>query len=63
MINLLKANFYRLKKNKVLGLVLIFTIFWVIFTITTKYTNLKRYNSYIPLEDLVFNYIHLFLLI
>ena len=60
MIKLLNANFYRLKKSKILWLVLLFTIFWAIFTLFTKYQSIKKYNSYIEIESLIFNFIYLF---
>ena len=60
MIKLLNANFYRLKKSKIFWLILLFTIFWAIFTLFTKYQSIKKYNSYIEIESLIFNFIYLF---
>ncbi len=60
MIKLLNANFYRLKKSKIFWLILLFTIFWAILTLFTKYQSIKKYNSYIEIESLIFNFIYLF---
>ena len=60
MNRLLKANFYRLKKNKTGLIMLIFTLIWAFVTILTKYISLKKYNSNIEIELLIFNFGYIF---
>ncbi len=56
MIKLLKANFYRLKKNKIFYLFLLFTISYIIFLTFTEYRSMTKYNNIIFTNDLLFKY-------
>ena len=60
MNRLLKANFYRLKKNKMGLIMLIFTLIWAFVTIFTKYISLTKYNSSVEIELLIFNFGYIF---
>ncbi len=59
MINLLNANFYRLKKNKAFLTIIILTILYATFILVNKYISLKKYHSYIEIEELTLNFINI----
>ncbi|MCM1053473.1 MAG: ABC transporter permease [Ruminococcus sp.] len=56
MINLLNANFTRLKKNKLFWLLIGFSIVMSLLMIGSKYKDMKTYNDIIEVEQILLNY-------
>lgn len=56
MIKLLNAGFERLRKNKIFWLLTIFSIGIALFMIYTKYSDMKKYDEIIEVEQLLLNY-------
>lgn len=56
MIKLLNAGFTRLRKNKLFWLLTIFSIGLALFMIYTQYSDMKRYEEVIEVEQLMLNY-------
>lgn len=56
MIKLLNAGFTRLRKNKAFWLLTIFSIGLALFMIYTQYSDMKKYEEVIEVEQLMLNY-------
>lgn len=56
MINLLNSGFTRLKKSKIFWVLIVFSIFLALFVISTSYSDMKKYESVIEVEQLIINY-------
>ncbi len=56
MIRLLNAGFTRLRKNKAFWLLTIFSIGLALFMIYTQYSDMKKYEEVIEVEQLMLNY-------
>lgn len=56
MIKLLNAGFTRLRKNKLFWLLTIFSIGLALFMIYTQYSDMKKYEEVIEVEQLMLNY-------
>lgn len=56
MIKLLNAGFTRLRKNKAFWLLTIFSIGLALFMIYTQYSDMKKYEKVIEVEQLMLNY-------
>ncbi len=56
MIKLLNAGFERLRKNKIFLFVMIFSIGLALFMIYTQYSDMKKYDEVIEVEQLMLNY-------
>lgn len=56
MIKLLNAGFTRLRKNKVFWILTIFSIGLALFMIYTGYSDMKKYEEVIEVEQLMLNY-------
>ena len=56
MIKLLNAGFTRLRKNKLFWLLTIFSVGLGIFMIYTQYSDMKKYEEVIEVEQLMLNY-------
>lgn len=56
MINLINSNFIRLRKNKLFWLLIFFSIALALFMIYTQYSDMKRYDEVIEVEQLMLNY-------
>ena len=56
MIKLLNAGFTRLRKNKIFWLLTLFSIGFALFMIYTQYSDMKRYNEVIEVEQIILNY-------
>lgn len=63
MINLLKANFYKLKKSKVIWISSIFSVVVAYYFLQQSYKMKVDYGSLIDVSGLIFKYIPLFSLI
>lgn len=56
MIKLLRAGFTRLRKNKLFWLLTVFSIGLALFMIYTQYSDMKKYEEVIEVEQLMLNY-------
>lgn len=56
MIKLLRAGFSRLRKNKLFWLLTVFSIGLALFMIYTQYSDMKKYEEVIEVEQLMLNY-------
>lgn len=56
MIKLLNAGFTRLRKNKIFWLLNIFSIGLALFMIYTQYSDMKKFEKIIEVEQLLLNY-------
>lgn len=56
MIKLLNAGFTRLRKNKLFWILTIFSIGLALFMIYTRYSDMRKYNEVIEVEQLMLNY-------
>lgn len=56
MIKLLNAGFTRLRKNKLFWMLIIFSMGLALFMIYTRYSDMKKYNDVIEVEQLLLNY-------
>lgn len=56
MIKLLNAGFERLRKNKIFWILSIFSIVFALFMIYTQYSDMKKYNEVIEVEQMLLNY-------
>lgn len=56
MIKLLRAGFTRLIKNKLFWLLTVFSIGLALFMIYTQYSDMKKYEEVIEVEQLMLNY-------
>ncbi len=56
MIKLLDAGFTRLRKNKLFWILSIFSIGLALFMIYTQYSDMKKYEDIIEVEQLMINY-------
>lgn len=56
MINLINANFTRLRKSKLFYILNIFSICLALFMIWTQYDDMKKYGEIIEVEQIMLNY-------
>ena len=56
MTKLLMANYYRLKKNKIFWLIIIFSLILATFYIATKYEIINSWKEHLEAMNLIFNY-------
>jgi len=56
MIKLLNAHFARLCKNKLFWILVLFSIGLAMLMIYTQYSNMKKYNDVIKVEQMMLNY-------
>lgn len=63
MINLLKANFYKMKKNKFIWMASILSVIVAIYYIRDSYNIYHDFLSYVDINSLIFNYLPVYIIV
>lgn len=63
MTNLLKANFYKMKKNKFIWIASILSVIVAIYYIRDNYNIYHDFLSYVNINSLIFNYLPIFIIV